>query len=657
MATNSNRNASGSAWIRLTVTLLLPVAAKADLSQTIVLQSNSTLNLDTGAIGASGGDLLFNASGLTPQGSAKAKTVGSPGYNYYALTQADLQFQVSTASSATMAASSLTQGKVFIVVTNSGKLAKGLIVQNSESVLWVEVTTFGATQPAGQPFVSGVVNNSSGIPFGYSNSGITPSGLIAITGSNLSDPGDPVLQSSAAPGLPLTLNGTSVTIVVNGVATHPALYYTSPTQLAAVVPAATPTGNGVLTVTYNGQTSAPSPVMVVPASLGMNTYNGLGVVTDATTGALLSYTNSGTPNEIITIWATGLGADPADSDSVYASPPHAVSTPMQLYIGNIQATVLYQGSAGYPGVNQINAVIPPNVTPGCWVSITAVTNGIVSASVAIPVQPGGGECKDVESGLTGSQINPPATARAGLIELVHSETPSKSVPISNSASASFEKYSGVYIPSNNVSPGSCIFLGPPPATIPTVTPGLDAGSITLTGPGGLSTKLSPVVKGYSTSVLSNTAIPASGGVFTFKADGGADIQPFTLTMNLSPLMQWTNKSAAANVDESQDLGIEWSGGNTGSYLLITGDSIGPLAIQQYQCKTPASGLQFSVPAYLLKALPAGTGSTIVQDDAFFPLPATPLDISNSLASVFYEVNTTYTAPSVTSNPGNPGGTK
>ena len=642
MSSNSIRTGPAGAWIRLGLALLLPVAAKADLSETIVLQVDSTLNMDTGAIGASGGDILYNKLGLTPQGSAKAKALGTPGYNYPGVVEASLQLSVASASSAAIPASSLTNGKVFLVVTNSGKLAKGLIISDLGPVIWIEFTTYGATPPAGQPFVSGVVNNSSGIPFGYSNSGITPSGLIAITGSNLSDPGDPVLQSSAAPGLPLTLNGTSVAITVNNVTTHPALYYTSPGQVAAVVPAATPLGNGFLTVTYRGQTSAPSPVMVVAAAVGINPYNGLGVVTDAITGALLYYTNSGTPNEAITIWSTGLGADPADSDSVYASSPHAVNTPMQLYIGNIQAQILYQGSAGYPGVNQINAVIPPGVTPGCWVSITAVTNGIVSASVAIPVQPGGGECKDVESGATGSQINPPSEARSGLVGLLHAEMQSKSAPISNSASAAFEKYSGVFIPSNNVSPGGCIFYPPPPPNVVTVTPGLDAGAITLTGPGGLNVKLTQIAKGTSTALLSTTAIPASGGVFTFQGAGGADIGKFTLTMNLSPLMQWTNQSAAVNVDRSQDLPIQWTGGNADSYLLITGTSIAPLAIEQYQCKVPASGPPFAVPSYLLQALPAGTkGATIVQDDMWFPLPAAPLDIATAGAAASYEVDTTY----------------
>ena len=183
-----------------------------------------------------------------------------------------------------------------------------------------------------------------------------------------------MLQDSSA-GLPLTLNGASITVVVGGVTTHPALYYTSPTQLAAVLPAATPVGTGTLTVNYRGTNSAPAPIQVVASAVGINEYNqipiplgvlntniDLGVATDAVTGALLSFTNSGTPGEIIVLWTTGLGADPADSDTTYTSTPHSVNTPLQIYVGGVLATILYQGSAGYPGVNQINLTIPASVT-------------------------------------------------------------------------------------------------------------------------------------------------------------------------------------------------------------------------------------------------------------------------------------------------------
>ena len=57
--------------------LTVPMAALADLSQT-TLQPNSSLNLDTGAVAGSGGDLLWNGSTLVPQGSAKVRNLGLP---------------------------------------------------------------------------------------------------------------------------------------------------------------------------------------------------------------------------------------------------------------------------------------------------------------------------------------------------------------------------------------------------------------------------------------------------------------------------------------------------------------------------------------------------------------------------------------------------
>src|SRR5262252_3480747 len=144
------------------------------------------------------------------------------------------------------------------------------------------------------PAITQILNNSSGTPPGLPNYGIAPSSIFIVVGTALADPGTPTLQDTTAPGgIPLTLNGASITVVVNGVTVHPALYYTSPAQLAAVLPAATPVGTGTLTVTYKGNTSAPAPVQVVPTALGINTYGvNTGVATDALTGALVTTTNS-----------------------------------------------------------------------------------------------------------------------------------------------------------------------------------------------------------------------------------------------------------------------------------------------------------------------------------------------------------------------------
>ena len=105
----------------------------------------------------------------------------------------------------------------------------------------------------------------------------------------------------------------------------------------------------------------------------------------------LTYTNSGTPGQTIVLWTTGLGTNAGpDSDTVFASTPHAVNTPLQIYIGGAAATVLYQGSAGYPGVNQVNLVIPASVPDGCWISLAAVAGGVVSNIATLPINRGGG---------------------------------------------------------------------------------------------------------------------------------------------------------------------------------------------------------------------------------------------------------------------------
>jgi uncharacterized protein (TIGR03437 family) len=305
-----------------------PIAVRADLNQTNVLTSGTTINLDTGAVGTSGGDIQWTASGITPQGNATALHI----YSGWPLAQFDtisiilISALQSSYSKATIPPAQLKVGDVIGVHTNGAHWAKVIVTATTSSSLTVQFTTFGvAPGPgsgnAGPPTIRAIVNNSSGIPAGVPNSGIAPSSIFVIVGSGLADAGLPVLQDASA-GLPLTLNGASISVTVGGVTTHPAIYYTSPSQIAAVLPASTPVGTGTLTVTYTGVASNAGSILVVPAAPGINIYyTNSGVATDAATGALLTYTNSGTPGQNIVLWTTGLGADPADSDTNYTSTP------------------------------------------------------------------------------------------------------------------------------------------------------------------------------------------------------------------------------------------------------------------------------------------------------------------------------------------------
>ncbi len=625
--------------------IALPAVSRADVGETTIIPAHLALNLDTGASSSSGGDLLWDGTTIAPVGLAKVRNLSKIGVtNFNGLPESYWVGVAGGAKAKPLTADEMVSGDVFVAVTNTGHTAKVLVVDNSAGSITLQFITFEVAPPAGVPLVSQVVNNSSYLPLGFPNYGIAPSSVFAVFGSGMSDPGDPVPQASAAPGLPLSLSGTSLTVVVKGVTTHPALYYTSPNQLAAVLPASTPVGNGTLTVTYRGTTSSPVPIQVVGSALGFNNYsNGVAVATDASTYALFSYTNSAAPGQTIVLWATGLGADAADSDTTYTTSPHSVNTPLQVYIGGVQAKILYQGASGYPGVNQIDLVIPKSVPEGCWIPVAAVSGGVVSNVVTMSINNGGGVCVDPASGLNGNQILPPngKALRAGLVSLVQTNSPGKNgVTITNSANAAFEQYSGLNPNRNPVSPGGCLLIQPTPVPLPNIV-GLDTGAITFTGPDGAPVTLkSQGIKGAFYSILPTGGIPPSGGTFTFKGAGGKDVGAFTSTVTLSnPLMTWTNQADAATVDRSKGLHVTWNGGNPGSYVYVTGTStsstLGVLA--GYTCLVHAEDGQFTVPSYILSGLPVGKGGAQLQNSIDFPLAASGVDTAIGIAAISYSV--------------------
>jgi uncharacterized protein (TIGR03437 family) len=132
--------------------------------------------------------------------------------------------------------------------------------------------------------------------------------------------------------LPLTFNGPSVSVTVNGTTVTPAIYYTSPTQLGLVLPSSTPLGTGTITVTNNGQPSAAAPFMVVQSAMGLD------VATDANYN-YFSTTTSASPGQTIILWGSGVGADPNNDDRTYPlNQDNLTNIPMTVYIGESRPT-------------------------------------------------------------------------------------------------------------------------------------------------------------------------------------------------------------------------------------------------------------------------------------------------------------------------------
>src|ERR1035441_3665730 len=176
---------------------------------------------------------------------------------------------------------------------------------------------------------------------------MAPTSLFIMIGTGLRPLAAAGLQSSAAPGLLTSLNQTSISVTIGGVTTTPALYYTSATQVAAGLPSIAPVGTGPLTLTYNGQASAPVPIQVVASAVGLDslygTGNGAGVATDNGTGIAFGLTNSLMPGQIAVFWGSGIGADTSNDDRTFPLKQNNLTNiPMQVYVGGISATILYR---------------------------------------------------------------------------------------------------------------------------------------------------------------------------------------------------------------------------------------------------------------------------------------------------------------------------
>jgi hypothetical protein len=174
------------------VALMLPVAALADINASAVLSVGQSISLDTGATNTSGtGDITFTGTSLTFIGTAKGGVI--PGFtgatSFGQLTQAILQSLAALATSSPIPASSLAVGAIVGVGTNGGNAAKLLVTAISSTSISFQYTTYGASgSGGGTPTVTGVTNNYSFIPSGFTNSGVAPSSIITIFGSNKAAP-------------------------------------------------------------------------------------------------------------------------------------------------------------------------------------------------------------------------------------------------------------------------------------------------------------------------------------------------------------------------------------------------------------------------------------------------------------------------------------
>jgi hypothetical protein len=151
---------------------------------------------------------------------------------------------------------------------------------------------------------------------------------------------------------------------------------------------------------------------------------------------------------------------------------------------------------------------------------------------------------------------------------------------------------------------------------PLTITGLDAGSITIQGPTGsqlltnlvIPTQSGPTGEYYY--ILANSFFPPTGGTFTFTGTGGKDVGAFTTSISYTNPLVWTNMSAISAITRASGQNITWTGGSPNTYVYIEGSSSSAAASVSFFCYAPASAGQFTIPNYILLALPAGNSGSL-----------------------------------------------
>jgi uncharacterized protein (TIGR03437 family) len=229
----------------------------------------------------------------------------------------------------------------------------------------------------------GVVHGASfaaGVP-------IAPGGLITIYGSNLADSSG---QAGSLP-LPQQLNGAQVMM---GNEPLP-LLYTSSGQMNVQVPFDIPVNTQFqITVQKDNVLSVPEPLVVATAQPGIFTSNqqgtGQGIILKSDQVTLAQAGTPASIGETIVIYCTGLGpVSPAIAAGTPppSSPLSSTTSPVTLTIGGQAAQVTFSGlTPGYPGLYQINAIVPSGVTSGNAVQVTVQVAGQTSPPVTMAVK-------------------------------------------------------------------------------------------------------------------------------------------------------------------------------------------------------------------------------------------------------------------------------
>jgi uncharacterized protein (TIGR03437 family) len=507
------------------------------------------------------------------------------------------------------------------------------------------VTTSGSGGGSTTPTITAVQDAGS------DTSNVAQGSIIVVKGSNLSASG----YTAFSFPLPTQSTGSdkaqiTFTPVSGGAGTQAYLFYTynqnGVNQLAAIVPSSLPVGNYNVTVTASGATSAPFPTTVSSSKPELFTGDASGSglvlaqnvvsasqydVNRFTTTTVGGFTVSpAKPGQTLVLYATGMG--PVTGGDNVASPGVDLtkSANAQVIVGGMSIPALYVGRvATLAGLDQINVTLPANVPTGCTTSLQISTPNGKSVPLFIAIAPSSSATACVQPGYTTLQLQDFDNGK-----VLYSGGFSLS-QFALGASGKFGTISGGFYgttgfqlssaPQSNVSVsniGSCQVIqtsGTGDSSGGGTATGLDAGTVTISGPGisgNLTVPQDPSTKTYS--LLLGGGLGAGGsvnigaGTYNINGAGGKDVGSFPASLTVGTPLTVTG-GLPSSVTRSSNLKLNWTGGLTSDLVEIFGSSSSGSGANttttSFICLAKAGDGTFTVPSSVLTQLPAVSASS------------------------------------------------
>jgi uncharacterized protein (TIGR03437 family) len=488
-------------------------------------------------------------------------------------------------------------------------------------------------------FPKGIVNAGSFARPGLPGGAIARGSVFSIFGTGLG-PAAPA-QVSAFP-LPTTLAGVSIRLTQGATAVDILPLVAVAGQINALMPSNSPLGLSSLQVTFNGVRSNPSPVTIVNNGFGIFTANsggfGPGIVQNVISGTeqpINSLTATAQPGQAVILWGTGLG--PATFPDNAAPVPGNLPGAVEIYVGGkpvAAADILYAGRTPCcSGIDQLVFRLPRDAPEGCYVPVFVRSGtSVVSNSATMAIRANGQSCADAANPFSAPPFR---NGRSGVVALARGNfraTVDVRTPVPLNADigiAAFRQETGGPFAFNPIyalpPPGSCtVYTGAQDLILGGRLPGLattgrmlDAGvRITATGTG--APKLIPRVSrdprnyfgvlGATLPGLPNLpGLFLTPGAYTLAGSGGADVGTFQTRVTATEVLAYGNLSSITNVNRANPLTLTWSmpAPAVAAVAILGANYDAPTdSSSAFLCLAPPADRTFTVPAYVLGALPA-----------------------------------------------------